>query len=47
DERFDLTPAGIIEQLDLRRPIYRETAMNGHFGHPQFPWERVGVLIPA
>src|SRR5262249_50748705 len=39
---FKLTPAGIIETLNLRRPIYRETARNGHFGRelPAFTWER-------
>ncbi len=37
---FDLTPKGIIELLDLRRPIYRETARNGHFGNPAFGWEK-------
>ncbi|GAB4463720.1 MAG: methionine adenosyltransferase [Armatimonadaceae bacterium] len=36
---FNLTPKGIIELLDLRRPIYRETARNGHFGNPAFSWE--------
>ena len=44
---FDLTPAGIITHLDLRRPIYRDTARNGHFGHPRFSWEKVGVLTTA
>jgi S-adenosylmethionine synthetase len=38
-ELFDLTPAGIIQELDLRRPIYRDTARNGHFGNASFPWE--------
>jgi S-adenosylmethionine synthetase len=39
---FKLTPAGIIETLDLRRPIYRQTAAYGHFGRnePGFTWER-------
>ena len=39
---FPLTPRGIIEHLDLRRPIYRETARYGHFGRelPGFTWER-------
>jgi S-adenosylmethionine synthetase len=39
---FKLTPRGIIETLDLRRPIYRETARHGHFGRelPAFTWER-------
>jgi S-adenosylmethionine synthetase len=36
---FDLTPAGIIEALSLRRPIYRATSYHGHFGRPGFPWE--------
>lgn len=37
---FDLTPDGIIKTLDLRRPIYRETARYGHFGRDGFPWEK-------
>ncbi|MDR0374568.1 MAG: methionine adenosyltransferase [Treponema sp.] len=37
---FDLSPAGIIETLDLRRPIYRKTAAYGHFGRAGFPWEK-------
>jgi S-adenosylmethionine synthetase len=36
---FDLTPAGIIVALDLRRPIYQKTASYGHFGRDEFPWE--------
>jgi S-adenosylmethionine synthetase len=41
-ENFRLTPKGIIETLDLRRPIYRETARHGHFGRElsAFTWER-------
>ena len=41
-EHFSLTPRGIIETLDLRRPIYRQTAAFGHFGRsePDFTWER-------
>jgi S-adenosylmethionine synthetase len=41
-EHFLLTPKGIIESLNLRRPIYRKTARNGHFGreHEEFPWEK-------
>ncbi|WP_146341841.1 methionine adenosyltransferase [Nesterenkonia sp. NBAIMH1] len=39
-EVFDLRPLGIIEDLDLKRPIYAETAKNGHFGHTSFPWEQ-------
>ena len=43
DEVFDLRPAAIIEQLDLRRPIYRQTAAYVHFGRPalDLPWERL------
>ncbi|MDR2433880.1 MAG: methionine adenosyltransferase [Treponema sp.] len=37
---FDLSPAGIIKSLDLRRPIYRKTASYGHFGRAGFPWEK-------
>jgi S-adenosylmethionine synthetase len=37
---FDLSPAGIIKTLDLRRPIYRKTASYGHFGRSEFPWEK-------
>ena len=37
---FDLTPKSIIETLDLRRPIYKETASYGHFGRDCFPWEK-------
>lgn len=36
---FDMSPKGIMEHLDLRRPIYLPTAKNGHFGNPSFPWE--------
>ncbi len=36
---FPLTPKGMIEHLDLRRPIYRATAAFGHFGRNEFPWE--------
>ncbi len=42
-DNFDLRPAAIIEQLDLRRPIYRQTAAYGHFGRLDLdlPWERI------
>ena len=42
-ENFDLRPAGIIRMLDLRRPIYRQTAAYGHFGRTDvdLPWERL------
>ncbi len=41
-ENFDLRPAGIINMLDLRRPIYRQTAAYGHFGRTdvELPWEQ-------
>jgi len=41
-EHFQLTPKGIIESLDLRRPIYKQTAAFGHFGRnlPDFTWEK-------
>jgi len=38
---FDMTPAGIIKTLDLKRPIYRNTATYGHFGREEFPWEKI------
>jgi S-adenosylmethionine synthetase len=38
-EHFDLRPYGLIEMLDLIKPIYKETAAYGHFGREQFPWE--------
>ncbi|WP_163930247.1 methionine adenosyltransferase [Paraferrimonas sp. SM1919] len=37
---FDLRPYGLIEMLDLNRPIYLPTAAYGHFGREEFPWER-------
>jgi S-adenosylmethionine synthetase len=40
NSNFDLSPAGIIEALKLRRPIYRATAAYGHFGRPEFAWEQ-------
>jgi S-adenosylmethionine synthetase len=41
---IDLSVAGINERLNLRRPIYRQTAAYGHFGKPELPWEEV---VPA
>ncbi|HEY7754893.1 MAG TPA: methionine adenosyltransferase [Actinomycetota bacterium] len=38
-EAFDFRPAAIIRDLDLRRPIYKDTAAYGHFGRKEFPWE--------
>ena len=43
-EVFDLRPLGMIEDLDLLRPIYRETAAYGHFGRDQFPWEETNRI---
>ena len=40
-EIFDLRPAAIIRDLDLRRPIYKSTAAYGHFGREEFPWEQI------
>ena len=39
----DLTPGGIIRKLDLRRPIYRTTAAQGHFGVADRPWEQTDL----
>jgi S-adenosylmethionine synthetase len=51
-KNVDMTPAGIIRRLNLRRPIYRETAAYGHFGREHFPWEQLDLVdlfraIPA
>ncbi len=43
-EVFDLRPAAIVRDLDLLRPIYRESAAYGHFGRAQFPWEQLDRL---
>ena len=42
-ENFDLRPAGIIKMLDLRKPIYKQTAAYGHFGRNDLdlPWEKL------
>jgi S-adenosylmethionine synthetase len=37
---FDLSPGGMVKQLDLLQPIFRKTASYGHFGRPEFPWEK-------
>jgi S-adenosylmethionine synthetase len=39
-EFFPLTPRGIIEYLELRKPIFRKTAAGGHFGRDGFSWEK-------
>jgi S-adenosylmethionine synthetase len=43
-EIFDATPAGIMETLDLRKPIFQETAAYGHFGRGNFSWERTDKI---
>ena len=45
-ELVDLTPSGIIESLNLRRPIYRKTSVYGHFGRniPEFTWEKLDLV---
>jgi S-adenosylmethionine synthetase len=40
-ENFDFRPRAIVERLDLRRPIYRQTAAYGHFGRKGLPWEEI------
>jgi S-adenosylmethionine synthetase len=44
-DHFPMTPAGIIDHLKLRRPIYKKTAAYGHFGRsePEFTWERTDL----
>jgi len=46
EKLFDLTPEGIIKALDLKRPIYKETARNGHFGREraEFTWEKLDMV---
>jgi S-adenosylmethionine synthetase len=44
-ELFDLSPLGIIKQLNLKRPIYSTTAAYGHFGRADFPWEKINPQI--
>ena len=41
---FDFQPAKIIQALNLRRPIYRQTAAYGHFGRAEFPWEETDMV---
>ena len=40
-KNFDLTPAGIISSLDLRKPIYTKTTNYGHFGKKDLAWEQI------
>ena len=41
EEKFDLTPSGIINYLDLKKPIYKQTTNYGHFGKENLAWEKV------
>jgi S-adenosylmethionine synthetase len=41
---FDLRPAAIVRDLDLKRPIFRNTAAYGHFGRSEFSWEQLDHL---
>ena len=41
---FDLRPAAIIDKLGLRKPIYSQTSVYGHFGKPNLPWEKIETL---
>jgi S-adenosylmethionine synthetase len=43
-ENFDMRPGVIVKELDLARPIYLQTAKNGHFTNQNFTWERPKVL---
>ena len=45
-KNFDLTPKGIINRFDLRRPIYKQTAAYGHFGRNDLdlPWEKLDMV---
>ena len=44
-DHWDLTPRGIIEELDLLKPCYRKTSVYGHFGRSEFTWERVNKKL--
>lgn len=41
EEKFNLTPDGIIRYLDLKKPIYAKTTNYGHFGKKDLPWENI------
>lgn len=43
-KNFDFSPDNIIKELGLLKPIYKNTACYGHFGHPEYPWEKVKKL---
>lgn len=41
EHNFDFRPSNILEELNLRTPIYKDTACYGHFGNPEYPWEKL------
>ena len=41
---FDFRPSSMIQELQLERPIYLVTSQHGHFGNPEFPWEKPSKL---
>ena len=43
-QKMDLTPKGILERLDLRKPVYKKTASGGHFGNANFSWEKIDLF---
>ena len=43
-KEIDMTPKGILKRLNLRRPIYRNTAAYGHFGKPEYSWEQTNLV---
>ncbi len=44
EEKIDFTPLGMINKLQLRQPIYRKTAVYGHFGWKEYPWEKLDLV---
>lgn len=44
NKTFDFTPSGIISRLELKKPVFRETAAYGHFGRNQFTWEKLDYV---
>lgn len=44
-KNFDLRPGAVVRELDLKRPIYQQTASYGHFGRPEFSWEKPKKLV--
>ena len=41
---FDFRPSSMIQELQLEKPIYLATSQHGHFGNPEFPWEKPSKL---